>query len=130
MRASRTRRCQRRARRRIRIRFRTLSSSSSISCSFLISCEIRQPLTLQTAVPAVIPEAGVPMAWFQRDHTGRDLRPQERQFVAALGRELAEGAPPQIDESETALTAEGSTCLIALIPHRALAGISVVVWLF
>lgn len=25
------------------------------------------------------------MAWFQRDHTGRDLRPQERQAVGHKG---------------------------------------------
>jgi hypothetical protein len=36
----------------------------------------------------------------------------------------------QIDEDETALTAEGSSCLIVLIPHRALGGVSIVVWLF
>lgn len=39
-------------------------------------------------------------------------------------------APPQVDEDETALTAEGEACLIVLIPHRALGGVSIVVWLF
>ena len=70
------------------------------------------------------------MTWFRRDHTGRDLHPFERDFVAALGRQLAELSIPQIDEDETALTAEGAGCLIALIPHRVLAGVSIVVWLF
>jgi hypothetical protein len=70
------------------------------------------------------------MGWFQRDHTGRVLRRFEADFVAALGRRLAELAAPQIDEDETALTAEGNSCVIALIPHRALDGVSVVVWLF
>jgi hypothetical protein len=49
------------------------------------------------------------MAWFQRDHTHRTLQPVEREFVTALS---------------------ASTCLIALIPRRALGGISIVVWLF
>ena len=70
------------------------------------------------------------MTWFQRDHTGRELSRLERDFVAALVRPLAELAAPQVDEAETALTAEGTTCLIVLIPHRALGGISIVVWLF
>jgi hypothetical protein len=70
------------------------------------------------------------MPWFQRDHTGRILRGFERDFVAALGSHLTQLAAPQIDEDETALTAEASTCLIVLIPHRALGGISIVVLLF
>jgi hypothetical protein len=70
------------------------------------------------------------MTWFQRDHTGRVLRPNERKFIAALSGQLAELAAPQIEEEETALTAEASHCLIVLIPHRALGGVSIVVWLF
>jgi hypothetical protein len=70
------------------------------------------------------------MTWFNRDHTGRVLCPFEREFVTALSRHLAELAAPQVDEEETALTAEARTCLIVLIPHRALGGISIVVWLF
>ena len=69
------------------------------------------------------------MTWFQRDHTGR-LRPSERKFITALSGLLAECAAPQINEDETALSAEGGHCLIALIPHRALGGVSIVVWLF
>ena len=70
------------------------------------------------------------MTWFQRDHTDRNLRPAEREFVHALRALLAEVAAPQIDEDETALTAERNACLIALIPHRALGRVSIVVWLF
>jgi hypothetical protein len=70
------------------------------------------------------------MTWFRRDHTGRVLRPLERDFVVTLGAHLAELAAPQVDEDETALTAEGHACLIVLIPHRALGGVSIVVWLF
>lgn len=70
------------------------------------------------------------MAWFQRDHTRRDLKHFERDFIVAVAERLAELAAPQIDEGETALTAEGNTCLIVLIPHRALGGVSIVVWLF
>jgi len=69
------------------------------------------------------------MTWFARDHTGRYLLRHEQQFVAELAKLLEELALPQVDESETALTAEGSDCLIVLIPHRALGGISIVVWL-
>lgn len=69
------------------------------------------------------------MGWFSRDHTARALCDYERQFLAALV-DLLEGiSAPQIDENETALTADGSTRLIVLIPHRALGGISIVVWL-
>ena len=68
------------------------------------------------------------MAWFQRDHTRRDLRRCERDFVAALAARLSELAAPQIDENETALIAEGNSCLIVLIPHRALGGVSIAVW--
>jgi hypothetical protein len=70
------------------------------------------------------------MTWFGRNHTGRELFSWESQFIAALARLLMEIAASQVDESETALTAEGATCLIVLIPHRALGGISIVVWLF
>lgn len=70
------------------------------------------------------------MTWFQRDHTGRVLRPTEREFITALSGQLAELAAPQIDENETALTAEASHCLIVLIPNQALGGVSIVVWLF
>jgi hypothetical protein len=69
------------------------------------------------------------MAWFTRDHTGRVLAGYERQFLAALVDLLDELGAPQIDESETALTGEGSHVLIVLIPHRALGGVSIVVWL-
>ena len=71
-----------------------------------------------------------PMTWFQRDHTGRVLSRFERDFVAALSGHLAEWAAPQVDQNETALTAERNACLIVLIPHRALGGVSIVVWLF
>jgi hypothetical protein len=70
------------------------------------------------------------MPWFERNPIGRPLFPHERQFVAELKQLLSEIAAPQVDESETALTGEGTHCLIVLIPHRALGGISIVVWLF
>jgi hypothetical protein len=70
------------------------------------------------------------MSWFCRDHTGRPLNGHEREFVDALAELLTTLAPSQVDEDETALTAEGTECLIALIPHRALGGVSIVVWLF
>lgn len=69
------------------------------------------------------------MAWLTRNHTGRALWDYERQFLTALVDLLNGLGAHQIDESETALTAEGSSCLIVLIPHRALGGISIVVWL-
>jgi len=50
-------------------------------------------------------------------------------FLAALVDLLSDVQPAQIDESETALTAERDNCLIVLIPHRALGGIAIVVWL-
>jgi hypothetical protein len=69
------------------------------------------------------------MTWFGRDHTGRPLTDRERLFIALLSDLLSELQPAQIDASETALTAEGDACLITLIPHRALGGIGIVVWL-
>lgn len=38
-------------------------------------------------------------------------------------------SPPQLDPDETTLTAEGHDCLIVLLPHRGLGGVSIVVWL-
>jgi hypothetical protein len=70
------------------------------------------------------------MAWFARDYTGRRLTESERAFLAALVDLLSEVRPAQIDESEIALTAERDACLIVLMPHRALGGISIVVWLW
>ena len=69
------------------------------------------------------------MTWFQRDHTNRQLSRRERDFLEALVALLVEARPAQLDEAETALTAEGTDCLIVLMPHRALGGVAVVVWL-
>lgn len=70
------------------------------------------------------------MTWFARDHTGRGLTEPERTFLVALVDLLSEVRPAQIDEAETALTAERDACLIVLMPHRALGGISIVAWLW
>jgi hypothetical protein len=67
--------------------------------------------------------------WFTRDHTGRPLSDLERAFVAQLSSLLEEVRPAQVDPRETALTAEGHDCLICLIPHRWLGGVSIVIWL-
>jgi len=67
--------------------------------------------------------------WFARDHTGRELTPRERQFVEALSQVLEDERVTQVTPDETALTAEGQDCLICLIPHRWLGGLSLVVWL-
>ena len=66
--------------------------------------------------------------WFSSDFTGRELRGDERQFLNLLESMLMEVAPAQVDPTETRLTAEGIDCLIVLIPHRSLAGLSIVVW--
>lgn len=69
------------------------------------------------------------MAWCERDHTGRALSGPERTFVEALVALLSDVRPAQLDERETALTAKGKDCLIALMPHRGLGGVAIVVWL-
>ena len=69
------------------------------------------------------------MAWFARDRTGRPLTERERAFLAALVDLLSEMQPAQVDAGETVLTAEGDSCLVLLIPHRALGGIAIVIWL-
>lgn len=69
------------------------------------------------------------MAWFERDHTGRVLSAAERAFLDVLVKLLSALQLPQVDENETAITAEGANCLIVLIPHRKLGGVSLVVWL-
>jgi hypothetical protein len=69
------------------------------------------------------------MTWFARDHTGRPLTEPEREFLAALVDLLSDVQPAQIEAGETALTAERNECLIVLMPHRALGGIAIVVWL-
>lgn len=68
--------------------------------------------------------------WFAHDHTGRELTPQEQQFVDALSQSLQDEHLTQVDPAETAITAEGQACLICLIPHRWLGGLSLVVWLY
>ena len=70
------------------------------------------------------------MAWFERDHSGRALSTTELAFLAALVKLLSPLKLPQVDEKETAITAEGANCLIVMIPHRNLGGVSLVVWLF
>jgi len=57
------------------------------------------------------------------------LSQAERAFLGSLIGLLDEIRPPQLDERDTALTAEGRHSLIALMPHRALGGIAIVVWL-
>jgi len=69
------------------------------------------------------------MPWFERDHTERALSAVERTFLASLVELLSSLRLPQVVENETAITAEGMNCLIVLIPHRELGGVSRVVWL-
>lgn len=64
--------------------------------------------------------------WFRRSRIGRSLTEGEQQFVGALTRLLEEVRPGQIKPSDTSLTAEGRD-LIALLPHQALGGVSIVV---
>jgi len=66
--------------------------------------------------------------WFSSDFTGRELRDDERQFLNVLESMLKEVAPAQVDPADSRLTAEGANCLIVLVPHRSLAGLSIVVW--
>src|SRR5262245_13706991 len=69
------------------------------------------------------------MAWFERDHTERALTAAEQLFISVLVELLSSLGLPQVDKNETAITAEGANCLIVLIPHRRLGGVSLVVWL-
>jgi hypothetical protein len=72
------------------------------------------------------------MGWFERGdvdlaerrRSGRDAR-----FIDGLIDTLDDVRPAQVLAEETALTGEGPGCLIAIIPHRCLGGISLVVWL-
>lgn len=65
--------------------------------------------------------------WFARDETHRRLTEEEQRFVGVLSQALEILRPAQVHPEETALTAEASDCLICLIPHKCLGGISVVV---
>lgn len=71
---------------------------------------------------------GVP-GWLLRDYTARSLAPLESLWVTKLRASLQELRPDQIDPDETAVTAEGEGCLICLLPHRSLGGLSIVVTL-
>ena len=65
------------------------------------------------------------LPWFSADFTGRELSASERDFIKALSVMLDRGRPPQVAPANTSLTAEGQGCLIAIIPHSLLAGVSI-----
>ena len=68
------------------------------------------------------------LPWFGADFTRRELSIPERDFMKALSAMLDRVRPPQVAPANTNLTAEGRDCLIAIIPHSLLAGVSIVVW--
>lgn len=68
-------------------------------------------------------------SWFTMDFTGRALSLPEHTFVKALAEMLARVRPTQVLPADTNLTGEGVNCLIAIIPHAFLAGVSIAVWL-
>jgi hypothetical protein len=68
------------------------------------------------------------LPWFSADFSGRELSAPERDFIKALSAMLDRVRPPQVAPANTNLTAEGHGCLIAIIPHSLLAGVSIVVW--
>jgi hypothetical protein len=53
---------------------------------------------------------------------------EEAVFLASLRATLDRVQPAQVDPAETTLTAEGPFSLIAILPHRALGGVSIVAW--
>lgn len=67
--------------------------------------------------------------WLRRDYTGYTRTPLEAAWLGELRRVLKEVQPPQVAPAETALTSEGPGLLIALIPHRSLGGLTIVVTL-
>jgi hypothetical protein len=67
--------------------------------------------------------------WFTADFTGRALSVPEQAFVKALTEMLDRVRPAQVLPADTNLTAEGVECLIAIIPHAFLAGVSIIIWL-
>jgi hypothetical protein len=68
------------------------------------------------------------LSWFGADFTHRELSVEERDFVKALSAMLDRVRYLQVAPSNTNLTAEGRDCLIVVIPHSLLAGLSIVVW--
>ena len=68
------------------------------------------------------------LPWFGADFTRRKLSAPERDFIKVLSAMLDRVRPPQVAPGNTNLTAEGNDCLIAIIPHSLLAGVSIVVW--
>jgi hypothetical protein len=68
------------------------------------------------------------LPWFSADFTLRELSVDERDLVRALAAMLDRVRPSQVAPANTNLTAEGPDCLIAIIPHSLLAGLSIVVW--
>ena len=67
-------------------------------------------------------------AYFECNRVERPLRDVEQQLVAHLRDALAQCSPEQMDAQMTALTSEGDSILIAIMPHCALDGISLCLW--
>ena len=64
--------------------------------------------------------------WFTRDYTRRPLTDNEAAFLTTLSSKLTTIAPAQVRPEDTAVTAEGNSCLICLVPHQCLGGLSIV----
>ncbi len=63
-------------------------------------------------------------SWFKRGRH-RQLSDLEQGFLSALITMLNELSPAQVDPAQTALTHEGDSFLICLIPHRCLGGLTI-----
>ncbi len=64
--------------------------------------------------------------WLARDYTGKPLSALEERWVGTLQEMLEKVKPPQVDSAETIRTHEGQECLICVLPHRSLGGLSII----
>lgn len=65
--------------------------------------------------------------WWTRNHVGRGLTDTEWQFLGDAALMLEDLQPRQVDPALCAVTGEGSSVLIVLIPHQSLGGLTLAV---
>lgn len=83
------------------------------------------PADIELALP-MTPEMPSTGGWFTNGYPLADPDERQRLFLATLVAMLDRVRPHQVDPAETTLTNQGPSSLIAIIPHRGMAGLSIV----
>ena len=67
--------------------------------------------------------------WFSSAGDNLPTSEGERALIAALDGKLGELRPPQLAPGDVVLTGEGRDVFIVILPHKALAGLSIFIWM-